>query len=287
MLLSYPAILQLAISFSALSLPAISLPPASLPAAIVLLILIIPAIILLAPFGLYLNLGKKEKHFWGSIKLVWLGLTLKKMVISLQSIDELLALIEREKEGKEEQDTDEKRAGSKESAFRRMIWQWREKGRTSGGNKPAEMEGDKLSLASKEMIDSKTDEETAEKTEGKRKARLSPSVRSLIDAAPALAEFLGDLGRSIRIKKFSCHLCFGLDDPAQTAIISGYIWFLASALGISLADMIIDPWFDGLRLEGKLDAEIRARLFSPIWAAIKSLRRKEIRQLVREMLGWR
>jgi hypothetical protein len=42
-----------------------------------------------------------------------------------------------------------------------------------------------------------------------------------------------------------------------------------------------------LRLEGKLDAEIRARLISPTWAGVISLRKKEVRRLMREMLGWR
>lgn len=248
-------------------------------------------LILIAPFGLSLDLGKKENLACGSIKLTWLFLTIIKREVSPQSIEELLASIGREKngmdgidvkEGKErnngnnetdgnggvdEQDAGEMRAGAKENAFISLIRR----------------------LGKKKIIDDRTDGSIAEKTEtsGKaRKARRCPGIRSLINAAPAMAELLGDLGRSIRIKKFSCRLCFGLNDPAQTAIISGYIWFFASALGVSLADMVLEPWFYGLRLEGRLEAEIRARLISPIWAAVKSLRRKEIRRLVGEILGW-
>lgn len=325
MLFSYPAISQLAIYFSAVSQPAISFVPPfmhplstihlSLHAIVFLLIAIFFAIILLillAPFGFSLNLGKKENLVWGSIRLTWLCLTLIKREVSTQSIDELLASIGREmdemdekagtkgKEGNdgngedEKQDAGEPRAGAKENATKRLFRRWREKSIGRDEKYPEEKlqeerEAENLSTAGENIIDGMTDGRVAKKTEASGKARVSrrsPSIRSLIDAAPALAEFLGDLGRSIRIIRFSCRLCFGLNDPAQTAIISGYIWFFASLLGVSLADLTLEPWFDGLRLEGKLDAEIRARLISPIWAAVKSLRRKEIRKLVREILGW-
>jgi hypothetical protein len=113
-----------------------------------------------------------------------------------------------------------------------------------------------------------------------------PKIQSLINAAPALAKFLWDLQKSIHFKKISCRLCFGLDDPAQTAIISGYLWSLASALGLIHAKILIEPWFDGERLEGELVAEIEARLWRAVFAVIQGLREREIRLLLREMLGW-
>lgn len=258
--------------------------------------------------------------------MTWLYLTIIKREVSPQSIEEFLAFIGRETDGmdekgktKEEQgnhgkdendgnggdedhDADELRARATENAFQRLIQRWRKKSREREGENPEERmreepEAEKLSRAGESIIDVNTDGSTDVRTDGRivekkeasgksKKARRSPGIRSLIDSVPALAELLGDLGRSISIKKFSGRLCFGLNDPAQTAIISGYIWFFASLFGVSLADLTIEPWFDGLRLEGKMDIEIRARLISPIWAGVKSLRRKEIRRLVREMLGW-
>jgi hypothetical protein len=208
--------------------------------------------------------------------------------------------------GDEDQDAGELRANATENAFQGLIRRWRKKSREREGENPEERmreerEAKERSTAGENIIDVRTDSSTdgstdvrtdgriVEKKEASReskKARRSPGFRTLIDAAPALAELLGDLGRSIIIKNFSGRLCFGLNDPAQTAIISGYIWFFASLFGVSLADLTIEPWFDGLRLEGKMDLEIRARLISPIWAGVKSLRRKEIRRLVREILGW-
>jgi hypothetical protein len=259
-------------------------------------------LILFAPFSLSLDLGKKETLVRGSIKLTWLCLTIIKRDVSPQSIEELLTSIGREKDGTDRtdrtdgnggdewHDTDKPRPGAKENALRGLIRRWGKKGRGRERKKPdeeqlVEKDAEKLSTAGENATDGKTDSAAAEKNKAAKKSRLSPDIRSLIDAAPALAELLEDLAGSIRMKKFSCRLCFGLDDPAQTAIISGYIWFFASLLGISLADLIIEPWLYGLRLEGKLDAEIRARLFSPIWAGVKALRRKEIRLLVRKMMG--
>ena len=114
----------------------------------------------------------------------------------------------------------------------------------------------------------------------------SPKIQSLINAAPALANILLDLLKTILFKKISCRLCFGLDDPAQTAIISGYLWSLASVLGLIQSKIFIEPWFEGERLEGELVAEIEVRLWWAVFAMIQGLREREIRLLLREMLGW-
>ncbi len=222
------------------SYPAIFIPHISIPVMFILLLIIILAILLLAPFNLSLNVGKKGPLVWVSIKLAWLGLTLRKVEISPQSADELLASIQKEEAGKEERAVDER-------------------------------------------IKIKNDSET----EGETKDTIrSPSIKSMINVAPALAKILWDLLKSIHFKKSSCRLCFGLDDPAQTAIVSGYLWFLASALGTFPANISIDPWFAGVRLEGELKAEIEARLLWPVLAVIKAMRISEIRLLLKDMLGW-
>lgn len=241
MLFSYPAIFILAI--------------------FILLIFILLVILLLAPFNLSLNAGKKGPLVWGSIKLAWLGLTIRKLEISPQSADELLATIKKEEDAKEELAIDKRGTNVKEKAANKMIVLGRKIDREQ------------------DVIESETEDETKDTIR-------PPSIQSLIDVAPALVKILWDLLKSIHFKKSSCRLCFGLDDPAQTAIISGYLWFLASALGISLSNISIDPWFDGVRLEGQLKAEIEARLICPVFAVIKAVRIREIRQLLKGMLGW-
>jgi len=214
--------------------------------AVFFLLFIIPlALLLLAPFNLALNIGKKGPLVEGSIKLSWLGLTLKKGEISPQSAGDLLASIWKEEAGKEGRAVEDREA------------------------KPEK----------RNEIDNSEDNK-------KTGIVRPPRIQSLINAAPALANILLDLLKSILFKKISCRLCFGLDDPAQTAIISGYFWSLASVLGLIQSKIFIEPWFEGERLEGELVAEIEVRLWWAVFAMLRGLREREIRLLLREMMGW-
>jgi hypothetical protein len=217
------------------------------------LLIILLAFLLLAPFHLLLNFCKKGPLVEGSIKLAWLGLPLMKAEITPQSAGDLLASIWKEETGKEERTVERRKTGGEEKV----------------GEEKAKEEKD--------------ESEIDNKIAG---AVRPPSIQSLFDAAPALAKNLRDLLKSIRVKKFSSRLCFGLNDPAQTAIICGYIWFLASALGFFPASIFIEPWFEGERLEGEIMAEIEVRLLWSAFAVVQILRVRETRLLLREMLGW-
>jgi hypothetical protein len=114
-------------------------------------------------------------------------------------------------------------------------------------------------------------------------AKIRP--QTLMRAAPALAGIFYDLLCSI-VFNISGGIVLGLDDPAETAVLSGQIWALSSALGRSSSQFRVDPWFDGERLEGDVYVDIRAKLVWGLVAALRALRIKEIRQIGREMIGW-
>ena len=116
--------------------------------------------------------------------------------------------------------------------------------------------------------------------------KRSPKLGPLLNAAPAIINFLMDLLKTIVFEKLYCRLCFGLNDPADTAVLSGYLWSVASTLGLFRANVFIEPCFEGERLEGVFEAELKARLIQIAIAVINALREKEIRSLIRDYAGW-
>jgi hypothetical protein len=121
--------------------------------------------------------------------------------------------------------------------------------------------------------------------ESRRESAAKFGPKRLIRIAPALAGIFYDLLCSI-VFNISGGILLGLDDPAETAVLSGQIWALSSALGRSSSQFRVEPWFDGERLEGEVFLEIRARLVWGLAAMLRALRINEIRQIGREMIGW-
>jgi hypothetical protein len=109
-----------------------------------------------------------------------------------------------------------------------------------------------------------------------------PDPKELIDALPALAHVFVDLIKSISMERISCRLTVGFDDPADTAAVSGYLWSIASAIGLYRANIYIEPCFEGERLDGSLLADMKARLLWIALVLVKALREKEIRRLIIE-----
>jgi len=115
------------------------------------------------------------------------------------------------------------------------------------------------------------------------KSLASVDPRSFLDALPALMRFLKNLIKSVDIDKIICRISFGLNDPAETAVLSGYLWSLASAVGLSNTNIFIDPRFDEERLEGDLAADLKARLLWVVVALLLALRENKLRKLLRQM----
>jgi len=131
----------------------------------------------------------------------------------------------------------------------------------------------------------KSDEESDE-TSGKKDVRRNKTFKNPVDVVYSLADILIRLLSSLQLKRLSCCVCFGLNDPADTAKFCGCLYLISGALGLFFSKLSIIPWFHGERLEGDFMAEIEMRPILIIWAAIQSLRLKHTRMLLKGFLGW-
>jgi len=229
-------------------------PLAVLTAAILLIMLLLGAL-LLFPFRLTLKISKRGELFSGSLRLAWLGVTIKRAYNAAQSAEELVA-------GLAGPSGEKAKKGEKDREREADLDRARDRKRASESG-PGREGGDKRSSGGA--------------------ARIRP--QRLIRAVPALAEIFYDLLSSI-VFRISGRIFLGLDDPADTAILSGQIWALSSALGRSSSQLCIDPWFEGERLEGEVFLEMQVRLVWGLAAVLQALRIKEVRQTGMEMLGW-
>jgi len=196
----------------------------------------------------------------GSYRIAWLGITLKKKEILSQSAADLLASIL-----KKESTIDEDEGNDQKEEKAKLTAENGEEGKVKP-DRGAEIEDPK----------GERDHDTGR----------SPSPGTLLDAAPAIMNILMDLLKTIVFERLSCRLCFGLDDPADTAVLSGYLWSVASTLSLFRANVFIEPCFEGERLEGVFEAELKTRLIWIAKAVINALQEKEIRSLIREVVGW-
>jgi hypothetical protein len=202
----------------------------------------------------------------GSYRIAWLGITLKKKEIMPQSAEDLLASILKKGSTIDEDEGDE-------------------------GNEENDRKEEKAKLTAEKGEEGKVKPDRGaeiEDSKGERDhdTKRSPKPGTLLNAAPAIINFLRDLLKTIVFEKLSCRLCFGLNDPADTAVLSGYLWSVASTLGLFRANVFIEPCFEGERLEGLFEAKLKTRLIQIALAVINALRETEIRSLIRDVAGW-
>jgi hypothetical protein len=246
-------------------IPAALFPVTPSPAASIILLLIILVSILLVtllfvPFHVSLNFSKYGPLIRGSYRIAWLGITLKKKEILPQSAADLLASIL-----KKESTIDEDEGNDRKEEKVKLTAEKGEEGKVKP-DRGAEIEDSK----------GERDQDT----------KRSPKPGTLLNAAPAIINFLMALLKTIVFERLSCRLCFGLNDPADTAVLSGYLWSVASTLGLFRANVFIEPCFEGERLEGLFEAKLKTRLIWIAKAVINAFLEKEIRSLIREVAGW-
>jgi len=240
--------------------PATPSPAATIISLLIILISILLVTLLFVPFHFSLNFSKYGPLIRGSYRIAWLGITLKKKEILPQSAADLLASIL-----KKESTIDEGEGNDRKEEKAKLTAENGEEGKVKP-DKGAEIEGSK----------GERDHDT----------KRSPSPGTLLNAAPAIMNFLMVLLKTIVFERLSCRLCFGLNDPADTAVMSGYLWSVASTLGLFRANVFIEPCFEGERLEGLFEAKLKTRLIWIAKAVINASLEKEIRSLIRDVAGW-
>ena len=114
--------------------------------------------------------------------------------------------------------------------------------------------------------------------------RFQKDPRMLIDTFPAFYRFLKNMIRSIDIEQLSGSISFGLNDPSDTAVISGYLWTLVAMLPNRRTYIQIYPFFEGEKLDGCINIEVSARFLRVLIASIKALMERSIRSLLTEIL---
>ena len=156
---------------------------------------------------------------------------------------------------------------------------------------PGEDEGRKILVDKKERRggresggkDGKENDIAAKKSNLDRRFLKDP--RMFLDALPSFIRVLKGLMRTIHIERLLLDITVGLDDPANTAVLCGYLWSMASFVSAP-ATIRIDPYFGGDRFNGSVNVEIWGRLFWVFVAFIGALREKPIRRLLKEM-NWK
>lgn len=213
--------------------------------ALVALCFIFLIILLIVPVHLSLGFSKKGELMRGSYKIAWFGLILRKGELLPTSAEDLIGYMIRDTEGQEDDS----------------------EARKSNFSEDKEKEG--------------LEKETSEIDESG--LQSPPGLRTLIDAFPAITKLLKNLLRSIKFQDISCSLCIGLNDPVQTALISGYFWSISSMLGLFRANLSFEPCFEEEILEGEFSTSLSVRLLWTMLAFLNALREGKIRRLLLEV----
>jgi hypothetical protein len=215
---------------------------------LVALFIIFLIVLLIVPFHLSLEFSKKGQLLQGSYKISCLGLILRKREILPISAEDLIGY----------------KVGDKE---------------VPGGDGAAgesKIPGDTGKGLEKESIE----------VDPSIDSLRPPKLEYLLDAFPAIVKLLRNLFKTIKFQYINCSLLIGLNDPVQTALLSGYLWSIASMLGLFRAKISIEPCFEEEKLEADFSAKLNARLLWTMIALINALQEEKIRTLLLEASRW-
>ena len=104
------------------------------------------------------------------------------------------------------------------------------------------------------------------------------------DAFPSLVGVLKGLQRAVRFRRLSIDVAFGTGDPAETAVLAGYLWSVAWIFELlPRSSLSLRPDLERVRLDGSVSAELRVRMLPIAVAFLVAYTKKPFRRLIREM----
>jgi hypothetical protein len=134
---------------------------------------------------------------------------------------------------------------------------------------------------------SKDEEKKKPKLETKTRTKRNPvQVISLIwKSYPAIEKLLISLRRAVQIKRLSADLSFGTGDPADTAILAGYLWSAVGLLDGAFPSVSVSlrPNLEASSFDSSLDAEVAVRIGFVAVGFLRAYIRRPFRQLIREV----
>ncbi|MBM4240867.1 MAG: DUF2953 domain-containing protein [Euryarchaeota archaeon] len=114
--------------------------------------------------------------------------------------------------------------------------------------------------------------------------RIPKIIHLLMESWPYLTRILNEFFKSLSVEKFSIDFIIGLSSPVDTAVISGYIWSLASIVNIiPNAHLSVTPDFQKVRIDGSIILKLKFKLFWVVVAFIKAFTKKPVRMLLGEI----
>ena len=142
----------------------------------------------------------------------------------------------------------------------------------------------KIPSGEKKRKQKKEEGEEEEKEKRPDLSRLPETVSRLMESLPYFPSIFRTFIRSLTVERFSADVELGLGSPVETAVVSGYLWSLASLVNISpKADLTVKPNFQEEQIEGSLVTDLKIRLLWIVVALVKAVTKKPVRQLFTSM----
>ena len=114
--------------------------------------------------------------------------------------------------------------------------------------------------------------------------RIVRILSSLRDSIPALSILAGSFRRALHIQRLDTNFTFGLGDPADTAMLAGYLWSFAWLINsVPSVSFSFRPDFEMIGLDESIKAEAKVKILFLAIGFVRAYSKKPFRKLIREV----